>query len=746
MAEPVKRAKKDKGLDDEDLLAIVEAEFRGAMGKPDGDIASERSKAWNFYLGKPLGNEIDGQSKVVSNDTSEVVDSIMPSLLRIFTTADNLVSFDPVDAEDEPKAAQESDYVNYVFFKQNPSFLILYTWFLDALVQKNGVVKAWWNKTEKVTQESYEGLTDDELTMLMDNPDLEPTEHATRTITHTEMRPVPMGAGMPGMPPGAPPGPPGMPGAPPAMPPQGPMGLMPVQVETTVYDVKFRRTCKSGRVCVEPVPPEQYRISADARSVEPGNARMVGQERDDVTRTELLEMGFDAKVVDKLPAHSPTGTVTTGIEKAARYDKVDEQEGMTSSDRSMDKIQLREAYIRVDYDGDDIAELRQVFIAGNEVLSNEVVDRSPFHIITPQILPHKHFGRATAERVMDIQEVNTTLLRQILTNLYHSNNPGSAIWEQAIGENTLDDLLTTRVGRVVRFNRPVSDSFAPMAIPFTAQQTFPMLEYFDKVKRDRTGVSSDSQGLSPDALKNIQTSVLAASVDMSRMKQEAIARIFAETGIRSLFMHIHELCLKHQKKEQIVKLRGEWVPVNPAEWHERTDMTVNIGLGIGTREQNLLHLNAIAEKQQQIVTAGGMNLIVTPKNVYNTCAELVKNANLKSPDMFFTDPGDKPAPPPSDQAQELQAQQQKQEERRQQLDAMDAQLKDKKIQLQAQEAAMNAQADKQAQDMKHIHEMIDLKLKHEAQSDKVTVDMEKIRNALTEMELKYATNVPGSRV
>jgi hypothetical protein len=512
-----------------------------------------------------------------------------------------------------------------------------------------------------------------------------------------------------------------------------PMGMMPVPSDVTVYDVTFKRTCKSGKVCIEPVPPEQYRISGDSRSLDPSSARMVGQERDDVTRTELLEMGFDKEVVDRLPAYAPTGAMSSS-EKLARYDKADEQHD-TTRDRSMDKILLREAYIQVDYDGDGIAELRQVYTAGYEVLSNEECDRQCFHVISPQILPHKHFGRATAEKVMDIQEVQTTLLRQTLTNLYHTNNPGSAVWEQGIGENTLDDLLTTRVGRVVRFNRPVSESWAPIAIPFTAQATFPMLEYFDGVKRDRTGISSDAQGLSPDALKNIQTSVLAASVDMSRMKIEAIARIFAETGIKSLFMHIHELLLKYQDKAKVIKLRDEWVPVDPSEWRERTDMTVNIGLGIGTREQNLLHLNAIAEKQQQIVQAGGMNLVVSPKNIYNTCAELVKNANLKTPEMFFTDPGDKQAPPPSNDQEKLQAQAQQLEQRRQQLDATDAALKQQKIQLQAQEAALQ-----------HQKEMMGLEQKAGAQHDRLVVDMEKIRNDLTEMELKYNSNVPGSRV
>ena len=707
------KSKLAEKLTDKELLAIVEAEFVGAMGKPDGDISEERTKAWKFYLGKPLGNEIEGQSSVVSNDVAEVVDSIMPSLLRIFTTADNVAEFKPVGMEDEPKAAQESDYVNHVFFQENPSYLIMYTWFLDALVQKNGIVKAYWDESEEVTTETYEGLTEDELALLLDDEEMEPKEQDQRVIEMTQTIPTPM-------------------------------GMMPQTVQVPVYDVTFKRTCKYGRVCIEPVPPEQYRISGDARSLDPCKARMVGQERDDVTRTELLEMGFDPDVVDKLPAYSEM-TATRSQEGKARYDKADEQED-SSSDRSMDKIQLREAYIRVDYDGDGIAELRQVYTAGNEVLSNEECDRSCFHVLSPQPLPHKHFGRATAEKVMDIQEVQTTLLRQTLTNLYHTNNPGNAVWEHGIGENTLDDLLTTRVGRVVRFNRPVQESWQPMAIPFTAQATFPMLEYFDTVKRDRTGIASDAQGLSPDALKNIQTSVLAASVDMSRMKIEAIARTFAETGIRSLFLHIHELLLKHQNKAKVVKLRNQWIDINPAEWRERTEMTVNIGLGIGTREQNLLHLNAIAEKQQAIASNGGMNLILTPKNVYNTCAELVKNANLKNPQMFFTDPGDKMAPPPNQDQLEVQKQAQAIQQRQQQLDMMDAQIKAKKVEMQSQEAMAKVQLDAQKAEVQHMKDMLEMKAKLEEQQDHVTIEMEKLRNQLTDMELKYATNVPGSRV
>ena len=673
-------------MTDAELLALVEAEFQTAMGADGGEIAAERAKAWNYYLSKPLGNEEEGQSQVVTSDVSDVVDSIMPSLLRLFTTADNLISFDPVGPEDTEGAAQESDYVSYVFFKENPAFLILYTWFFDALVQKNGVVKAWRDVSEVVTTENYSGLSDEEVAELLEDDELEPIERDER-----EAETVVNG----------------------------------VLVKATVHDIKFRRVSKGGRVRVEPVPPEEYRISADARSLDPAEARMVGQERE-VTRSELLDMGFDKEIVDDLPAYGGRETFRTE-EDIARRDKTDEQSD-TPGDRSQDKILVREAYIRVDYDGDGRSELRQVFTAGGEILSNEDADRSPFHVLSPQPLPHKHFGRATAEKVMDVQDVNTTLLRQMLTNLYHTNNPGHAVWEQGIGENTLDDLLTTRAGRVARFARPVGDSWAPMSIPFTAEATFPILEYFDKTKRDRTGVNSDSEGLSPDALKNIQTTVMAQSMDLSRMKIEAIARIFAETGIKSLFQHIHELLLKHQKKAKLVNLRNQWVKVNPQEWRTRLDMTVQIGLGIGTREQNLLHLNAIAEKQAAIVQNGGMNLLVTPRNLYNTAAEIVKNANLKDPNMFFTDPGDKLAPPPSDEAMQLQQLQAQLAARQQQLDIAKQQLDAEKVALQ------------------HQRDMMKLEQQRQADQDKFFVAMEQIRNDLTKMELDSGRNVPGSKV
>jgi len=661
-----------------ELLALVDAEFSSAMGAPGGDISSERTKAWKYYLSEELGNEVEGQSSVVTSDVADVVDGIMPSLLRMFTTADNLVTFDPVGPEDVPLAEQESDYVSYIFFKQNPAFMIMYTWFFDALVQKNGIVKAWREEVEKVTTESYSGLTQEQLFSLLADEELDPIERSESTDTQTG---------------------------------------------ETLHDVKLQRTCKEGRFVVENVPPDEYRISSDARTLDPSSARMVGQERE-IKRADLLAMGFDAKVVGDLPA---AGSSSKSDEQAARKNKIDDFK-TGSSDKSQDLILVREAYIKVDYEGKGKPELRMVTTAGSEVLDNVPADRQPFHVISPQPMPHKHFGRATAEKIIDVQEVTTTLTRQTLDNLYHTNNPGHGIWEQGISDNTMDDLLTRRVGGVTRFARPVAESYAPMTVPFTAGASFPMLEYFDKVKRDRTGVHADSEGLSPDSLKNIQTSVMGQSMDLSRMKIDAIARIFAETGIKSLFQHLHELVLKHQDKKQVVKMRNTWVEVDPTSWRERYDVTVNIGLGIGSRDQNRMNLQEIKMLQGEIVAQGGMGLLVSPQNIYNTASEFVKNANLKDPSLFFTNPQNQPAPQQQDPAEELAKLQAQLQQRQQELDAKDLQLKEQKLMMEAEIAAAK------------LHET------KEKREDDLLIAMEGLRNEVAEMRLKYSgDNQPVTR-
>lgn len=677
-------------MDEKQLKTIVDAEFSTALGAPDGEISTDRARAWDYYLSKKMGNEVEGRSQVVSSDVAEVIDGYMPSLLRLFTSADNLCHFDPVGPEDIPLADQQTEYVNHVFFKKNPAFVTMFYWFFDALVQKNGIVMAWWDESERVTTENYSGLTEIEVSELLDDPELEPV---SRSESVTE--------------------------------------------EGVLHNIEFRRVTKKGRARYECVPPEEYRISGDSRSVDPSDARMVGREKL-MTRSELLDMGYSKDVIDGLPAY--VDDARNSPEKIARRSKDDETYSRTY-EHSQEEILVRMAYLKVDYDDDGRSELRYILKAGDEILENDPVDRQPFHILCPQPLPHKHFGLAMSEKVMDIQEKNTTLERQILDNIYQTNNPGHAVWEEAIGDDTLDDLLTTQVGRVARFDRPVGEAYSPMTVPFTAASSFQVLDYYEKRKRDRTGVGGDGEGLDPEALKNVQQSVMNASTDLGKMKVEAVARIFAETGIKSLFLHIHELLLKHQKKADVFRLRNEWIPVNPSMWHSREDVTVNIGLGHATREQNLMHLTAIKDFQGQIIAAGGGGVLVKPKNIYNTASEFVKNANLKDPAMYFSDPGDAEFNQPSSEQEALQKQQQELMKRQQELDSQKQMIDQQKLELQGQRQQIEAleKESKIMADMKkHTDEM---QLRNQEREDKMLIELEKVATKLTELELKYDEEV-----
>ena len=655
-------------MDNKQLVSIFKTEFSTSIGADDS-LRAEREEAMRRYLSGPMRNEVEGQSQVRTSDVSDVVDGVMPSLLRIFTTAENLVAFDAVGPEDIAAADQESDYVSHVFFKENPAFMTLFSWFFDALLQKTGYVAAWWDQSEDVAQESYRNLTIQEVAELLDDPELEPVEREEN--------------------------------------------------EDDTHNITFRRVTRSGRARVEPVPPNEMRVSSDTNGLDM-SGRLTGRERL-MTRSDLVEMGFDPAQVSELKAEQPA-TRKTGSQRSEN----------PAADKSQEKIRVREGYMKVDFDEDGRAELRQVYTGSDQLLrwadgrdANEIVDRHPFHALCPSPLPHQHVGRSWGEKVGEMQDITSTLLRGALDNLNHTNMPGHAVWESGMSENTMDDLLTTRVGAVRRFAKPPGESYMPMTVPFTAGATFPVLEWLDKVKRDRTGIASDSEGLSPEALKNIQTTVLAQSVDLSKMKVEAIARIFAETGIKSLFRHLHEMLQKHQDKEKVVRLRNQFVTVKPSEWRTRENMTVNIGLGIGTREQNLLHLDAIWQKQTEMAQGGGMNLTVTPRNFYNTAREIVKNANLKDPGMFFTDPGNELAPPPSDEQQQLQAMQAQLEQRRQQLDADRNAINQQKVDLQRSE-----------QELKHQRELFRLEEEREKRQDMREIENEKLRNQLTELQIK----------
>jgi hypothetical protein len=324
------------------------------------------------------------------------------------------------------------------------------------------------------------------------------------------------------------------------------------------------------------------------------------------------------------------------------------------------------------------------------------VETPPFAAMTPVIVTHRFFGRSIADLVMDIQRIKTVLLRGALDNLYLHNNPRVEVAEAHAGDNTLDDLLVSRPGGIVRTKMPGGLNW--QVVPDITQSVYPALQYFDATREWRTGVSRQGQGVDPNALQNQVATIANQMFDAAQAKTKLIARIFAETGIRDLFALLHGIIRRNGSKADTVRLRNTWVTVNPREWRERNDMTINVGLGSGSKSQQLAHVMSIIALQKEALAAGKINL-VSDANLYNAAKEVTKLVGLKNVERYFTDPQSQPAPqPPPDpmlaematraQLERLQAQAMDTQNRKTQSDIILAQ---QKFELEKQLKLLDAQ-------------------------------------------------------
>jgi len=653
-------------MTEQELLAIIEAEEKRALGYGDGELSAEREQALKYYNGDLYGNEQEGRSSIVTREVADTVEWILPTLLDIFTASDKAVEFQPEKPNDEEATKQATDTCNYVFYKQNNGFVALYSFFKDALIQKNGYVKVYYEKGEKARKETYRGLTQGQFMQLLGQPNIEVKAHSEYPDPSVPpMAPMAMAVG-------------------------GAMG-QPPQV-SMLHDVIVEVTQQYGKVCVDPVPPEEMLISVDLGQVDLQKATFVAH-RCQKTLSDLADMGYDT---DELSAGGDDDNVVESSGEWLERRQYDEEQTYSQAesavmDPTMRKVWVTEAYIRADYDGDGIAELRKVMKCGRVVLENEETDVIPFAAITPVIMTHRHIGKSVADLIMDLQLIKSTLMRQVLDNIYFTNSPRQAVLSnsQGVPQANLDDLLTVRPGGVVR--EYVPNAVRPLTVPFMGQYGLQVMEYIDTVGAKRTGVTENLAGLDSDSLnKTARGATITQNNAMMRIK--LIARIFAETGVKAMFKLILHCLATHQDKAMIVRLTDKFVEVDPRGWDTSWDMTVNVGLGTGNKDQQLGHLQAITQAQIAFMQAGLP--IVNPKNIYNVQARIVENAGFKSVEEFWTDPEQQqqqPQQPPQPDPRMIQMQQEQQF--KQQQAQADMQIEQAKMQQQAQADERRMQLD-----------------------------------------------------
>jgi hypothetical protein len=603
-----------------EVKALLEAERNDALAAiAASKLSAERSDAMDYYLGD-MAKDMpapEGRSRAVSTDVADTVEGIMPSLMEIFCSGDEIVKFAPVGPNDTAAAEQETDYVNHVFLQRNPGFLILYTFIKDALLSKTGIVKVWWETRTLEERETYYDLTDDAFAILAADPDIEIAAHTARPA----LSPPPGGQGSdPTIAPAT---------AGEAFPAGGPL----------LHDVECVRAKEAAEARVEAVPPEEFGISRNARSLRDCDYCF---HKILIQQAKLIAEGYDPEQVKTLPTY----TAITNVEEVRR-DTVDEyQYTGDENNQAARRIETTEHYIRMDYKGDGKACLYKVRTGGQQgdILIKDgkpdivEFDDIPFAAMTPVIQTHRFFGRSLADLVMDIQRIKTAILRGVLDNVYLANNPRVEVAEQFAGPETLDDLLVSRPGGIVRTKQPGGLNW--QVVPSIAAQAFPVMEYMDAMREWRTGVTRQGQGIDADALANQTATAVNQVFTAAQAKIKLIARIFAETGIKDLFWLLHEIIRKHGQAQATVQLRNQWVTIDPREWKKRDHLTVHVGLGSGTRQAQLAALGQVMGLQEKAIQLG----MVSKRNLHNSAREFVKLAGLQFPSEYFLDPAAPPNP------------------------------------------------------------------------------------------------------
>ena len=678
-------------MNKERLGSIIQSEIRDSQNHFETEYSADRLKAIDYYLGEPFGNEVEGRSSVVTTDFADAVEQIMPSLMRIFTSSDKYVRYAPRTADDVEKAEQLTDYVNYIINNDNDGYRIMYNWFKDSLMFKLGVVKFSWDETSTVQEEEYEGLTEEEIALLLSNPDIEVVGREENYVaTMTEFGEE-------------------------------------IQIVDN-YDLKVKITKKSGKIKIDNVPPEEFLFNRRAKSLE--DCYFICH-RTTMSVSDLVSMGYDRKLIED---HAGKIDSEVDEERQKRFEDLESQSGRDPADPSQQDVIVHDIIMKVDYDDDGVAEMRRILAigdTGSEILENDICDYIPFAVISPILMPHRLVGRSMFDLTQDLQTIKSTLLRQYLDSTYHSVLPRIVAVE---GQVNLDDLLDGTAGGIIRTRS--AGAVQPLSTNGVGAEIQPLMNYLDEVKSDRTGISKASQGLDPSILQSTTASAVSATVKGSQQKLESYARTIAETGVKDLFRGILHLVSSYQQQERIVRLRNEFVAIDPQEGNSGFDVIVNVGLGTADDEQKIAFLQAIASKQETILqTLGADNPICDLSQYVNTLRQITEIGGFKDANQFFKAP----------QAVQMQMQQQKAEKegQPQQNPVMQAEMMKAQAEIEARkmkiEADIELAREKAIADIQLAREKMNAELEMRRQELGMEAEL-RMAKAVTDAEI--STNLP----
>ena len=632
-----------EAMDMDNLVGVIKSEMDDAKDFIH-QVGSERAESTEYYL----GNEPEGtstlQSEYVSTDVRESVLFMLPSIMRTFFGTKKIVEFVPKGPEDIQLAEQQTDYINYLIREKNPGFQVLYDVFKDALVRKTGFVKVFWDDSVTATTHEYSNIDPQSYQALILDKNVEVIEESATQETITTLDPI--------------------------------SGEEVTQEIPVSYDLTIRRLKPKDQVCIESVPPEEILISRHARTIETASYvahRMIKSVSD------LVAMGYDQEEIEEYAGYGGSSLDPESYEEEQARNPFDNMVYPDRNDAGGKDVYYVEHYLYYDFDGDGIDERIRVCTAGDglHVLNVEPWDELPICMFCPDPEPHTAIGSCPADYLKPIQAAKSQIMRDTLDSLGHSIFPRMGIVE---GQVNVDDVLNTDIGQPIRMRAP--GMVQPFAVPFVGKEAFPVLGYLDESKENRTGVSKASAGLNAEALQSTTSAAVTATMSGAQGRVELICRHFAEGGLKAMFKTVNNLVIKHQNAQDVFRLNGKFVPVDPRYWDSDKDMVVNVAISKSSDQEKYQVLTGLAAKQEQIMqTLGPQNPLVSMQQYANTLTRMIELAGFQDAQSFINTEVPPMPPMPQEPPQPDPA-------------ALLAQAEAQKAQVQAQKAIIDAETDR----------------------------------------------------
>ena len=674
--------KKDyKAVDDDKLVTILDDNIRRSIGYYDSQISRERRKVIDFYNATLPRPAHDGNSKYVSMDVYDAVESMKAALLETFSTGYKTVRFAAQTGEDVRIAEIATAYCDYVANRQNNLFEVMQSVIHDGLIARAGLCKVYWDEREDSYLDPVQDLTEEEFDQIVaqDNVEIEEVE----------------------------------------------------QDELGLYSGDLRVFQDTSQVVIEAIAPEQFVIEPQAKSLD--DVGFLGH-RTTMTISELREAGYDEKLISKIGDHEDV-EMETDPEVLARHEEIGQDRGFNAKgfQDQVRSITVYELYIDIDLDGSGIAETYKVIKAGNVVLHKEKCTYKPFVAFVPLPIPHSFFGSNFGSKVMPIQTARTVLTRSILDHAMITNNPRYTVVKG--GLTNPRELIDNRVGGIVNVSRP--DAISPMVQAPLNPFIFQTIQMLDEDKEDTTGVSRLSQGTNKDAVSKQNSAAMVEQLaTLSQQRQKIIARNFANNFLRPLYQLVYQLCVENETDEKVVELAGDYVEISPAQWASKRDVTVEMHLGYGEQEQEAQKYLALHGLMSQDPTLSQM---YQAPNQYKLMSHVMENSGIKNVQDYLTPPEQLPPPQP-DPMQEMQMQMQQQQ---MQIQERQTALAEAKQQMDAQMAQMKLELDSMKAQQSFAMQSDNLDLKESQLDHKVMVDTAELEIAKTATDVRAIASPTG---